>query len=719
MNLMKWLRKNNRKIMVVVIFIAIIGFVGGSYLQNLKYRRDQGLHDTVAYFGDGQEITRQDLLVARQELEILRALQANILLRNIPLTVFGGLDLHPALLVELLFSDRTNSLASVNYLKLMVRTNQYSISDKQLDDIYKGSVPNHVYWYLLKNEAKQAGIKMSTKAAADLLGRILPQLSRRTYKQVIKGIVDRNGVPEEQILATFAELLSIFEYSKMLSSCENMTISQIKHILSWEKETIDVEFIYFGSAIFAHEQPKPLQQQLVEHFEQYKNVFAGTISQNNPYGFGYKLFDRVRLEYIAVKIDDISKIITPPTQQETEDYYQQHAAGKFTAQVPLDPNDPNSPIVERLRGYAEVASEISSQLLKDKINLEAERILQDAMSLTGLNPTDTDPNLTVEQLSTMAGDYEAVGNQLAEKYKVPVYTGKTGLLTAADVRADEQLRTLYLGNPEQGNIMELAKIVFAIEQSASSEPGQYDFAKPRMYTNIGLLRDAQEQILTIVRVIEAQKASAPESIDQTFSKETLVLDESDKDAEDTYSVKELVTEDLKKLSAMETTREKLERFKIQIVKDGWEKAINKFNKQYIQETDDIKEIELKDLTGVSRMSPMVFKTLELQVAGDPEEQLSINMSKKNSLLTDLLYSLVPEDKDTLESVPVVLEFKPEMSYYFIKSLSIKRFDQAQYEEFKGPQSYKENVIRTQSLAPVYFNPENILERLKFKLVENE
>ena len=284
---------------------------------------------------------------------------------------------------------------------------------------------------------------------------------------------------------------------------------------------------------------------------------------------------------------------------------QQHAAGKFTAQMPLDPNDPNSPTIEQRRSYAEVASEISGQLLKDKINRQAERILQDAMTLTDLNPTDTEPNLTVEQLSTMAGDYEVAGNQLAEEYKVPVYTGKTGLLTAADIRGSEQLRTLYLGNLEQGNIMELAKIVFAIEQLASSEPGQYNFAKTGMYMNIGLLRDTQKQILAIVRVIETQKASAPESIDQTFSKETLVLDESDKDAEDTYSVKELVTEDLKKLSAMETTREKLEQFKIQIVEDGWEEAINKFNKQYIQETDDVKEVKLQDSTGIARMSPMV------------------------------------------------------------------------------------------------------------------
>ena len=717
MHVVKWLRKNNRKIMVVVIFIAIIGFVGGSYLQKFQHRKTQGLHDAVAYFGADREITRYDFSLARQELEILRALQTDTLLQNIGIS---GRDLHAAFLAEILFSDRTTSPMMVNYLKRMIRTNQYSISDRQINDIYKASMPPYIYWLLLKNEATQAGIETSNKSVAQLLGNLIPQLSGQPYERQVGRIVSQYGIPEERILTIFGELLSVFEYSKILSSSENMTISQIKHALSWENENIDVEFVQFNSAVFAKGQPEPSAQQLEEHFEKYKSELPGSISDDNPYGFGYKQPDRVQLEYIAVKFDDISKTVAPTTAQQAEDYYQKNSS-QFTVEIPLDANDPNSEKIERIKDYAEVAATISEQLYSNRINLETERILQEAVSLMELNFAEMEPNLTAELLKEKAGNYETVAAQLAKKYKVPVYSGKTGMLTASDIRADEKMKTLYVGGQGYGNAIELSRIVFAVEPLASSELGRYDIEKPRMYENIGLLKDTTKEILAVIRVIETRKTSDAESLEQTFSTRTLVLNNAGKDSDkNVYSVKEKVTEDLKKLSAMKTASQKAKEFKRQIVEDGWDEAIDKFNKKYVEKADDdIKEFELRDLPNVLRTSPVALKTLAIYSAGDPEEQFATNFSKKESILKNKFYSLVPEDKDTLENVPAILEFKGDMSYYVIKSISIKRFDREQYENLKAQQGYKENVVRANSLAPIHFNPGNILERMKFKSIEDD
>ena len=55
-----------------------------------------------------------------------------------------------------------------------------------------------------------------------------------------------------------------------------------------------------------------------EQFEKYKTYFPGQVDEDNPYGFGYKIEDRVQLEYMIVKLDDIEKIIEEPTQQEMQ-----------------------------------------------------------------------------------------------------------------------------------------------------------------------------------------------------------------------------------------------------------------------------------------------------------------------------------------------------------------------------------------------------------------
>ena len=95
MNLMKWFRKNNMKVMAIVVVVIMVGFVAGPALQYLG-RAGTGQHGAVAYFADKRKITRNDLIAAHQELEILRALQADALLRS--------QDLRGVFLGELLFS---------------------------------------------------------------------------------------------------------------------------------------------------------------------------------------------------------------------------------------------------------------------------------------------------------------------------------------------------------------------------------------------------------------------------------------------------------------------------------------------------------------------------------------------------------------------------------------------------------------------------------------
>ena len=738
MNLVKWFRKNNKKVMAVVVVVIMLGFVGGTYLQQLGRRRAVQ-HETVAYFADNKKITNYDLALARQELEILKILRADDILRSIGVPLFRMQDLRALLLSELLFPERRVSPALIRYIKQIVRANQYRISDKQINDIYRRSMGSDIYWLLLRNEAQLAGVRVPNEDSGKQLARVIPQLfNGATYSQVIGSIVKRQGIPEKQILTTFSKLLAVLQYAQMICAGEDITSSQIMHNVSWENETIDVEFVKFDSAVFAETQDEPTHQEISAHFDKYKKFLAGAVSDQNPYGFGYKLPDRVRLEYIAVRLDDISKVVTAPTQQEAEEYYQKRRE-QFTVSVPSDPNDPNSPLIEQTRSYAEVAGIISNQLLQNKINSRAERILQEARTLTeaGLQDTDTElENFSADQFRQMAGDYETAAKQLSEKYKIKVYTGQTGLLSAADIQMDKHLAVLYLKGYEF-NPVGLAQIVFAVDELQASELGPFDAPKPRLYENIGPLRDitgqatgqTAGQIMAVVRLLEAEKASEPESTDQTFSKSSFKFDEDQQQpTQDIYSVREKVVEDLKRLAAMDTAKSKAEEFITLAAEDGWEAATEKFNELYAQQ--DKQELtepnaapeasfKLQDSTNLRRISSMALGTLAVQVAGNPAAQLLADGFKKERRFIERLYSLIPQDSNTVDAVPLVLEFKPDMSYYCLKNVSIKRLNREQYEAVKAMQVYREDFVQSQSLAPVHFNPENILKRMNFRLVRQD
>ncbi len=733
MNLMKWFRKNNRKVMAVVIIIILFGFIGGEFFRQLGQRK-AGRHKTIAYFGENKKITNNDRALAQQELGILKALGADILLKSIQVSLFRQPDLRAFLLGELLFSERRISPQLTKQIKQTIISNKYRISDKQISNVYRGPVSSDIYWLLLKKEAEQAGIRVSKEEAGNLLGRAIPSLFNGTsYSQLIETMVSRRGIPESKILETFGELLAVSEYAKIVCSNQDITSSQIMHSVSWDNEVFDVEFVKVDSGVFAETQDEPSEEKMVEHFDMYKKFFAGEISDQNPYGFGYKLPDRAKLEYIVVKFEDVSKIVAAPTQQEKEEYYQRYSQ-QFTKQVPLDPNDPNSPLIERTRSYGEMASEISKMLLQNKINSKVEQIIQEAKTLTeaGFEEVLTD-TLSAEQFrqAAMAGDYKTAAEKLTEKYNLRVYAGQTGLLSADDMQADKLFSRLYLRGSGY-NPVGLYLIIFAIDQLDSSELGLYDILKPRMYENLGPVRDISElmqptdisgRIMALVRVIEAKKATGPDTINYTYRRDTLKIDQ-EQDIEAVYSVKDQVTEDMKKLAAMDTTKSKAEEFITVVDTNGWNSTVINFNKLYGPQTTQNENspnvFRLQNLTNLQRIPTSVMKTWIMQSQGDPMAQSIINNGEKERQLRNQLYSLVPQDANTIENLPLTMEFKPDLCYYCIKDISVRRLDQQQYEATKALQVYKEDVVESQSLAVIHFAPENILKRMNFKVInEND
>ncbi|KPK43209.1 MAG: hypothetical protein AMJ65_06440 [Phycisphaerae bacterium SG8_4] len=719
MNLVKWFRRNNKKVMAVVVIVIMIGFIGGSALTSLLQGNRGRLRDVIAHLGDKTKIRRQDLLSARQELEILRMLRADVLLRS--------QDLQGVILGELLFAEQRTSAALVNRIKQTIRQQQYDISDKQINDIYRRQPPD-IYWHCLQHEAQLAGISLPEADVSKLLAQIIPQLFEGgTYSQVIGSIMSQRRIPQDRILATLGKLLAVLQYAHMVCSSEDVTTQQIMHTASFEEERVNAEFVRFDSTVFAEGQDEPDAAKMAEHFEKYKKFSAGEVSDENPYGFGYKLPDRVKLEYMAVKLDDVRTIVTPPTQDEMGDYYNRNKEQSFTEQVQSDPNDPNS-LTERVKSYGEVADSISEQLLKSKINAKTEMILQDATALTESNLADMNDamiaGLDTEQFMKLAGDYEATAQKLSEKYGIKVYTGRTGLLSPLQMQMDEQLRTLVVRGYGR-NPVTLVQVVFAVDELAVGELGQFDVRKPRIYENIGPVRDWMSEydisgtIVAIVRITEARKACEPESIDQTFSTASFRFDPNQEESEeDVYSVKEEVAEDVKKLAAMDLAKAKADQFIAQAVKDGWASTVESFNKLHKQErgldANEPDAFRLQNSRDLRRMSKATLETLATQNQGNPTGAFFLNESESNRQFVDQLYSLVPAGSDTGKDLPTVLEVKPQMSYYAIRNISVKRLWKEGYEKVKVERLYREDVVRSQSLAAVHFNPENIIKRLDLK-----
>jgi len=741
MSLVRWFRKNNTKVMAVVVIILMVAFVGGSSLSYLLQPKGYASR-TIATITGGSKIKGYDLQVARRDLEILRMLKADIILSQmirIPMSN-NTPDLHAFFLGELLFSEQKASPVMVNFIKNTIQTNLYDISEKQINDMYKRSLPgSEVYWHCLKSEAQLSGFRVPKENVREQLARTIPMLYEGgTYSQIIGEIVKRHGITEQQILEAFGNLLSVLQYAHTVCSDQDMTIRQLRQMVAWESEGVNVEYVEFNSADFSEEQQAPDENTVAEHFNKYKKYFSGDISEENPYGFGYKLQERVRLEYLFLKLDEISSIIKQPTREEIDKYYDSNKEQFFTEQVPSDPNDPNSPLITRIKPPSSVDNLISNQLKQYKIDVKAEGIIQEAISLTeaalqDMNDTEI-ANMSSEELAELSGDYKSVADQLSKKYKIKVYTGRTGMLDALDMQIDKYISRMYLSGYSQ-NPVPLTKGVFAVPEIATSELGPFDVQPPRMYMNIGPARDMMElqggtgEFIGIVKIIEAVKAAEPDSVDYTFGTEPVIFDPNEDETEENiYSVKEKVVEDLKQLAALETAKKRAEEFIGTVSNGDWQSAVDKFNEMYGKDTQDDENepnapktemFKLENITGMRMVSKARLDALAAQSEGHPATRYFINERTRSILLVKELYSHIPADSNSAESLPFVMEFKPDMTYYCIKDLTIKRLWKEDFDRIKTRRLFAEESVQSQNLSVIHFNPENILKRMNFTLVVTE
>jgi hypothetical protein len=726
MNLMKWLRKNNTKLMAVVVIVLMVAFIGGSSFSYI-FRGSGGMNSAVAHYDHGKKISHYDRMAAGQELEVLTALRADVILEN--------QDLRGLLLGQLLFSQSRGAGAVLDMARQNIQRNRYRISDRQLSALYKDrTATSDIYWILLRNEAAAAGIYVGPQDVGQLLGQIVPRLFEgRSYAEVMQGLTNRFNVSEQYILATFGKLLAVHQYTQVACAVEDVTTSQIRHIASREGETVNAEFVRLEASAFADKSQTPSDQALTEQFDKYKTEFPGAGSAANPYGFGYKLPSLVQFDYLVLKLPDVEAIIKPPTQEEAEQYYQQNRTQLYSEQVRSNPNDPNSPTVSRTKSYAEVADTVMRELRRQRIITKAEQILEEAKRLADANlaPTGSEnQQLTLEQRREKARDYTKIAQDLGQEYNLTLYTGRTGLLNGLILQSDKYLSRMFLTGYAYTPVR-LSQVLFSVKELGDDATVLLSLPQAEMYASIGPARDplvmraptVANQIMMIARVVEARQAAAPESLDVSFSTRTLALGDpsEQKEKDKTFSVKDEVIKDLRKVAAWDTTRSRAQEFLALATKDGWDKAVNQFNQLYgAQAKDDPNDPNVfrqDQIMGQQRLSEEGFQTLVAQASNNPAADMILDEAQAEGQFANRLYTLAAAHDDATPVPPQVLEFKPNQSFYVLKSLSVEHLTREDFQRMKAMVVRQEEHNQIQNMAVVHLNPENILKRMNFQFVK--
>jgi hypothetical protein len=92
----------------------------------------------------------------------------------------------------------------------------------------------------------------------------------------------------------------------------------------------------------------------------------------------------------------------------------------------------------------------------------------------------------------------------------------------------------------------------------------------------------------------------------------------------------------------------------------------------------------------------------------------LNKSIVRGLMIDAFYSHLKDNQIEANDVPLVIEFKPQLDCYAVKSLRRNPATLRDYEQTKQRTAFMEDYRLSQSMALEHFMPENIFKRLNFK-----
>jgi hypothetical protein len=716
MHLVKWFRKNMTKLMAVFVILIMIAFIMPSVLNQLAKPRLSGPEKAMWYFNKDKKISTNDIRQASAELAAMRSLYIDRFLIN-------QRDLRFALLGELIFPESAPAAVFDDGIKKIALQNQLRISPSRIDDFFEqGRGRAELFWIMLKEEAKNAGCVIPPQTAGEILNQLIPNITDNKIDAAtaVRRAAQIGQMSDDKVLATFADILAVAGYARILTDVEDVTEAQIAHTVSGMSENITADYVEFKSETFVDKTNESSDKEITLQFDKYKNYFPGIITEDNPCGFGYKQKPRVAVEYMIVKLEDVKKLVTPPTEEEAEEFYQQNLE-HFVEQVPTYINDPNSEMTKKQRSYAQVAGLIRNSLLNNKVSSKAIKILNEVVDLAEVEYDSLDfETATVQQFREKTKDYAGAAEKIAQQNNLKIYTGKTALLTAEEFFIDPSLGSLAMQT--QSKIpTRLVSLVFAVEQlgSEANKLGPFEPAKPKMYVSIGPLADKTGTIMAMARVIETAGSAVPADINFSYERNLPPpLVEGRQQEPNAFSLKETIKQDCRKLTAFETARSEANKF-IELAKSqGWEKAIEKFNSLYPRKdgSKDLKTFETQHMDGAARIPQTDIELIRLHTAYIPGTEKTLHQSIIRGLMIDALYSRLKDNQTEANDVPLVIEFKPQLDCYAVKSLRRNLVTMQDYQQLRQQTAFTEDYRLSQSMAIEHFMPDNITKRLNFRPV---
>jgi hypothetical protein len=694
MNLFKTLRKHQKWIIISVFIVVMITFIGGQALQALITSRGPS-NRVMATYGDGFKLRQVDFRSAHQQLEVLKLIGAErYLMSNDPVALLVG---------HILFENDRGFFLDAQ-LRRMIQQGQLMIKQEDVDKFFaRSNQEGPLYWILLLHESDKAGVAASRQDAIDVL-RANPTMFTPDgdASALVERVSSQLNISQQDIMEIFSRLLSIVSYVKTVTSNTNVTIPQLESQAGFAGAKLNAEYVRFGAEDFIDDDEQISEDVLQQQFEKYADVAQGSYTQDNPYGFGYRLPERVKLEYLLVSMSDVESVVAEPTDDEMEEYYDINKSNFIDDETMQNRDEADSPEGPVYKPYASVASEIRRMITEQRKNEITAEIISEAQKL--LSEKIQNQNIeefTAEDYKQYAVDYAEAAAKLTEKFGVSFHTGMTGRLDGRRLMMDPNIGRLEVMTSNVTSIP-VVRYVFAVEGLEAVKLGIYEGGPPKLYQNIGPLSSEYARVTGIIRVVEALPSAPAESLDTEYSEKLTSLSGSD-DSESLFKLRDAVLKDCRSLKAMEKAQAAAE--KLLAAGQDWKTALEEINKEYGT------NIRVSNFTDKNITSQGQLKRLKFRTGSMPGSAAFVNNATVEKAVQDSIAALG-------DSPAKAIEVKEDLAWYAVRNVSVSEPLITEYEDSKRQLAAAFEITSALETTLEFLNAENILARANFKAVES-
>lgn len=129
----------------------------------------------------------------------------------------------------------------------------------------------------------------------------------QSYKELLAG---QSHTPANERAAMMRKMLTDQQssafYEAMAYGTSRLSKPLVEHFLQDQGAAVEGRAVVIDAERFVDDVPEPTDEEVASLFEQYKDSLPGL---GQPYGFGYRVPDRVKIEYLSIPMDQAMRVV--------------------------------------------------------------------------------------------------------------------------------------------------------------------------------------------------------------------------------------------------------------------------------------------------------------------------------------------------------------------------------------------------------------------------